>query len=66
MEDRQTTPDFTEGSTITRGEINEISQGLLEDVDNILNEVIGIQYPSYDQNEEEWLKHEVLIELYYY
>ena len=63
MEDRQTTPDIREDITITRREINEISQGLVEDVDNLVNEIIGDQYSSLYLNEEEWLKHEILREL---
>tara|TARA_R110000796_G_scaffold194914_2_gene311271 strand:+ start:145 stop:360 length:216 start_codon:yes stop_codon:yes gene_type:complete len=63
MKDRQTTPDFKESIIVTREEINDMAQELLDNVTYMLSKIIDEKYPSLELTEEEWFSHEILREL---
>tara|TARA_B110000285_G_C14749686_1_gene434606 strand:+ start:184 stop:399 length:216 start_codon:yes stop_codon:yes gene_type:complete len=63
MEDRQTTPDFKESIIVTREEINDMAQELLDNTIYMLSKIVDEKYPSLELTEEEWFSHEILREL---
>tara|TARA_R110002095_G_scaffold108732_1_gene95206 strand:- start:240 stop:455 length:216 start_codon:yes stop_codon:yes gene_type:complete len=63
MEDRQTTPDFKESIIVTREEIDDMAQELLDNTIYMLSKIVDEKYPSLELTEEEWFSHEILREL---
>tara|TARA_R110002074_G_scaffold86811_1_gene191581 strand:- start:479 stop:664 length:186 start_codon:yes stop_codon:yes gene_type:complete len=52
-----------ENVIVTRGEINDMTQELLDNVTYMLSKIIDEKYPSLELTEEEWFSHEILREL---
>ena len=63
MKDRQITPDFKEGIIVTREEIDDMAQELLDNTIYMLSKIVDEKYPSLELTEEEWFSHEILREL---
>jgi hypothetical protein len=63
MKDRQTTPDFKESIIVTREEIDDMAQELLDNTIYMLSKIVDEKYPSLQLTEEEWFSHEILREL---
>lgn len=63
MKDRQTTPDFKESIIVTREEIDDMAQELLDNTIYMLSKIVDEKYPSLELTEEEWFSHEILREL---
>ena len=63
MKDRQITPDFKESIIVTREEINDMAQELLDNTIYMLSKIVDEKYPSLELTEEEWFSHEILREL---
>tara|TARA_R110000868_G_scaffold50764_5_gene161742 strand:+ start:4638 stop:4853 length:216 start_codon:yes stop_codon:yes gene_type:complete len=63
MKDRQITPDFKESIIVTREEIDDMAQELLDNTIYMLSKIVDEKYPSLELTEEEWFSHEILREL---
>jgi len=60
MEERQ---NFKEGIIVTREEIDDMAQELLDNTIYMLSKIVDEKYPSLELTEEEWFSHEILREL---